>query len=105
MKRLARRPALLVLALCSTVVAAGGPRVGGDSRLERGDQRLLGNAHGKLRAVDAAGDCTGGETAIALGGPTRGYVHRPAGTVVVGTTSADVASLRSRRAATSSTGS
>jgi len=104
-KRLARRPALLVLALCSTVLAAGGLAWAAIPDSSGAINACYGNAHGKLRAVDAAGDCTGGETAIALGGQTRGYVHRPAGTVVVGTTSADVASLRSRRAATSSTGS
>jgi hypothetical protein len=49
---------------------------------------------GALRAVDGAGDCTGEETAVALGGPTRGYAFANVTPVTLGATSVVVGSLK-----------
>jgi len=49
---------------------------------------------GKLRAVDAPGDCGGPETAIALGGPTFGYEFSNAGFVTIDTATTLVGSLK-----------
>ena len=93
MRSHARRPALIVLAVAATALVAGGIAWAAIPDSTGAINVCYANANGKLRAVDAPGDCGGGETAIALGGPTRGYVDRPTGTVVVGSTASDVASL------------
>ena len=92
-RSLARRPVLLALAVAATALAAGGIAWAAIPDSTGATNACYANANGKLRAVDAAGDCGGGETSIALGGPTRGYVDRPSATVVVGGTASDVASL------------
>jgi hypothetical protein len=48
---------------------------------------------GKLRAVDAAADCSGSEAAIALGGPTFGYAFSNADFAEIGATTTTVGSL------------
>jgi hypothetical protein len=93
MKRLARRPSLVLVAIAATALVAGGIAWAAIPDSSGAINACYHTSTGKLRAVDSPGDCGGGETAIALGGPTRAYVDRPAGTVVVGTTSSDVASL------------
>lgn len=50
-------------------------------------------AGGPIRAVDTPGSCDGGETALQLGGPTRGYAFSQAANVGLGTTGVVVASL------------
>ena len=53
-----------------------------------------GSANGQLRAVDPAGSCRPSETAIDLGGPTRGYAYSNASETPVGAgTSVTVAQL------------
>ena len=49
---------------------------------------------GALRAVDMPGDCTSDETALALGGPTRGFAFSDASEVELGSSSVVVASLK-----------
>jgi hypothetical protein len=93
MRSFARRPALLAVALAATALAAGGIAWAAIPDSTGAINACYANANGKLRAVDAPGDCGGGETAIALGGPTRGYLSRPLGDVVLGVTSSDLASL------------
>ena len=51
------------------------------------------NATGRLRVVDVSGDCRRGETALDLGGPTRGVAFSAPGDVTLGTTSATVAQI------------
>lgn len=92
MKRLTLRPAVLLVALAATLVA-GGIAWSAIPDSSGAINACYQSSNGKLRAVDSPSSCGGGETAIALGGPTRGYVDRPGGTVVVGTTASDVASL------------
>jgi len=93
MERLIRRPLALVVALGVALLAAGGiawaaiPDSGGAINA------CYANSNGKLRAVDSPADCSGNESAIALGGPTRAYSSHPPGEVTLGTTSTDVASL------------
>ena len=91
--RIARRPALLLTALTATALVAGGIAWAAIPDSSGAVNACYHNGNGKLRAVDSPADCAGSETAIALGGPTRGYVDRPAGDVVIGTTSSDLASL------------
>jgi len=93
MKRFARRPIPLALAVTAASLVAGGIAWAAIPDSSGAVNACYATSNGKLRAVDSPADCNAGESAIALGGPTRGYVDRPAGTVVVGTTSSDVASL------------
>jgi hypothetical protein len=51
------------------------------------------NFGGDLRVVNTAGSCRRFETALDLGGPTRGYAYSAPGDVSLGTTSATVADL------------
>ena len=68
MHRFARRPSLLLVAIAATALVVGGiawaaiPDSGG------ANNACYHTSNGKLRAVDAPDDCSGGETAIALGG-------------------------------------
>jgi hypothetical protein len=48
---------------------------------------------GSLRAVEVSTDCATGETAVALGGPTRAYSFANPGNVELSTTSVRVASV------------
>src|SRR5688572_1262817 len=50
-------------------------------------------SNGKLRAVDAPGDCGGSETSIALGGPTYGYAFSNADFATIAETTTVVGSL------------
>lgn len=93
MNRLLRRPLALVAALGATVLAVGGIAWAAIPDSTGAINACYTTSNGKLRAVDAPADCSGGETAIALGGPTRGYSTHPGGEVTLGTTSTDVASL------------
>ena len=51
------------------------------------------NATGRLRVVDVSGDCRRGETALDLGGPTRGAAFSAPVDITLGTTSATVAQI------------
>jgi hypothetical protein len=93
MNRLLRRPLALVAALGATVLAVGGIAWAAIPDSSGAINACYTTSNGKLRAVDAPADCSGGEAAIALGGPTRGYSTHPGGEVVLGTTSTEVASL------------
>ena len=93
MKRIIRRPLALVVALGATLLAAGGIAWAAIPDSTGAINACYATSNGKLRAVDAPADCAGGERAIALGGPTRAYSSHPAGDVVLGTTSSDLASL------------
>ena len=93
MKRIIRRPLALVVALGATLLAAGGIAWAAIPDSTGAINACYATSNGKLRAVDTPTDCGGGERAIALGGPTRAYSSHPPGTVVLGTTSSDLASL------------
>ncbi len=93
MKRLLRRPLALVVALGAALLAAGGLAWAAIPDSSGAINACYANSNGKLRAVDAAADCTGGETAIALGGPTAGFATSRPDFIAIGTTSTVVASL------------
>ena len=93
MKRLIRRPLVLVVALGATLVAAGGIAWSAIPDSSGAINACYADGNGRLRAVDAPADCRSRETPIALGGPTRAYSNHPGGDVTLGTTSVDVASL------------
>ena len=79
MKRLFHRPLALVVALGAALLAAGGLAWAAIPDSSGAINACYATSNGKLRAVDSAADCAGGERAIALGGPTIGYAtSRPA---------------------------
>ena len=94
MNRLLRRPLALVAALGATVLAAGGIAWAAIPDSTGAINACYATSNGKLRAVDAAADCTGGETALALGGPTIGYATSRPDFLAIGTTPTVVASLK-----------
>jgi hypothetical protein len=93
MNRLLRRPLALVAALGATVLAVGGIAWAAIPDSTGAINACYTTSNGKLRAVDSPTDCSGGESAIALGGPTRAYSTHPSGEADIGTTPADLASL------------
>jgi len=94
MTRLLRRPLALVAALGATVLAAGGIAWAAIPDSTGAINACYTTSNGKLRAVDAPADCSGGETAIALGGPTIGYATSRPDFLAIGTTPTVVASLK-----------
>ena len=93
MKRLIRRPLALVVALGATLLAAGGIAWAAIPDSTGAINACYANSNGKLRAVDAPADCAGGESAIALGGPTVGYATSRPDLVLIENTTTTLATL------------
>jgi hypothetical protein len=94
MKRLLGRRLALVVTLGVSLLAAGGIAWAAIPDSSGAINACYANSNGKLRAVDAPADCSGGETAIALGGPTIGYATSRPDFIAIGTTPTVVASLK-----------
>ena len=92
MKRLIRRPLALVVALGATLLV-GGIAWAAIPDSSGAINACYANSNGKLRAVDSASDCSGGESAIALGGPTIGYSTSQPDLVPIDNTTTTLASL------------
>ena len=92
MKRLIRRPLALVVALGATLLV-GGIAWAAIPDSSGAINACYTNSNGKLRAVDSAADCNGGESAIALGGPTIGYSTSRPDLVPIDNTTSTLASL------------
>jgi hypothetical protein len=93
MVRLIRRPVALVVALGAALAAAGIAWAAiPDS--SGAVNACYANSNGKLRAVDSPGDCSGNESAVALGGPTIGYATSRPDFLAIGTAPTVVASLK-----------
>jgi hypothetical protein len=91
-KRLIRRPLALVVALGATLLV-GGIAWAAIPDSSGAINACYTNSNGKLRAVDSAADCNGGESAIALGGPTIGYSTSRPDLVPIDNTTSTLASL------------
>jgi hypothetical protein len=92
--RITRRALAATIAVGATLLAAGGiawAAIPDSSGAVNACYAALGGA---LRAVDGPGDCGAGETAVPLGGPTRGYAFANPGSVALGSTSVVVGSLK-----------
>jgi hypothetical protein len=94
MPRTALRRAALVVALGATALALGGLAWAAIPDASGVVNACYATSNGKLRAVDSAADCGGGENPVALGGPTTGYATSRPDFIAVGTTPTVVASLK-----------
>ena len=91
MAHVRRRPALLAAALTAALLVAGG--IAWAAIPDGNLVNACATAGGPIRAVDAPGGCEAGESALQLGGPTRGYAFSQPAAVTLGTTGVVVASL------------
>ena len=94
MPRLAARPVALLLALGAALLVAGGIAWASIPDASGVVNACYATSNGKLRAVDAPADCSGGEHHVALGGPTTGYATSRPDFLSIGTTPTVVASLK-----------
>jgi hypothetical protein len=86
-----RRPLLLGAALTAALLVAGG--IAWAAIPDGNLVNACATTGGPIRAADAAGSCDVGETALQLGGPTRGYAFSQPAPVTLGTTGVVVGSL------------
>lgn len=93
MKRLLPRPLALVVALGATLLAAGGIAWAAIPDSSGAINACYATSNGKLRAVGSAAECSGGEAAIALGGPTVGYAASRPDLVPIDNTTTTLAEL------------
>lgn len=91
MSRIAHRPLLVLLALAAATLVAGG--IAWAAIPDGNVVNACVRPGGQVRAVDAPGTCSTSETAVQLGGPTRGYSYRNTGYLTLGETSVRVAAL------------
>jgi len=91
--RLTRSRRVLVLAVVGTVLGAAGVALATIPDSSGVVNTCYADTTGALRAVADPGDCGAGESALALGGPTRGFAFSNPADVALGTTSVRVASL------------
>ena len=91
MKRLVRRPLVIVLAGAAAAALATG--IAWAAIPDGNLVNACATEGGPIRAVATSGSCDTGETALQLGGPTRGYSSGRADDVTLGPTSVRVASL------------
>jgi hypothetical protein len=92
--RKSRRALLAAVALSATLAVAGGIAWAAIPDSSGAVNACYATVGGALRAVDGAGDCTADETAVALGGPTRGHAFANPTMVTLGSTSVVVGSLK-----------
>jgi hypothetical protein len=93
MMRLIRSGRVLALAIAGTLLGATGIALATIPDSSGVVNACYATTTGAVRAVDTAGACGAGESALELGGPTRGYAFSNAGDVPLGTTSVRTASL------------
>jgi hypothetical protein len=94
MTRLAARPVALLLVFGAVLLAAGGIAWAAIPDASGTINACYATSNGKLRAVDSPADCGGGESHVALGGPTTGYATSRPDFLAIGTTPTVVASLK-----------
>jgi hypothetical protein len=92
--RTTRRTLLAAAVLGTTLIAAGGIAWAAIPDSTGAVNACYADSGGALRAVDAPGDCRPAETAVALGGPTRGHLFANPAPVTLASTSVVVASLK-----------
>lgn len=94
MRRFLSRPALVVLALSAALLVVGGAAYAVIPDTDGTVHACVSPVSGNVRAVDLRGDCRTRETAVDLGGPTRGYATNETGLILLDDTSDAMASLK-----------